>query len=194
MNTILYKGEQYLVYTVRRYSQPMELELTRVFCVPSRYPDGTLAVTLRREETPHEVFAVITRNLSGMQDAVQPQECQAYLDTKGCVGWLLPFLLENRLAAPTGHAEPAFADSVHLWKFDMERFFAGDVPAGTSFMKPLEESVPEQDATQEAIPEAPPPTEEDFFPPEGPYEAVAPADPPTLFDHYDDLPPDDCMM
>lgn len=157
MNTILYKGEQYLVYTVRRYSQPMELELTRVFCVPSRYPDGTLAVTLRREESPHEVFAVITRNLSGMQDAVQPQPFQAYLDTKGCTGWLLPFLLENALADTCMHCVNTAFDSVPLWQFRTEKFFASGLPADLSLLEEFALDIPQPPVEDMPVP---PPMEE----------------------------------
>lgn len=157
MNTILYKGEQYIVYTVRRYSQPMELELTRVFCVPSRYPDGTLAVTLRREETPHGIFAVITRELTRMGDVLRPQLHQAYLDTKGCAGWLLPFLLENALADTCRQCVATAFDNFPLWQFHTEKFFASGLPADLSVLEEFALDIPQPPVEDMSVP---PPTEE----------------------------------
>lgn len=135
----------------------MELELTRVFCVPSRYPNGALAVTLRREEAPHEVFAVITRNLSGMQDAVQPQSFQAYLDTKGCTGWLLPFLLETRLADTCMHCVNTAFDSAPLWQFRTEKFRACGLPVDISVLEEYAPDIPQPPVEDMPVP---PPMEE----------------------------------
>lgn len=200
MNTILYKGEQYIVYTVRRYSQPMELELTRVFCVPSRYPDGTLAVTLRREEAPHGIFAVITRELTRMGNVLRPQQHQAYLDTKGCVGWLLPFLLENGLADTCRHCVNTAFDNFPLWEFRTEKFrdcglpvdtaalkeFAPDIPAAAETPPP-----PTMDDMPPAMEDIPPAMEQEFLPPPPPTEEDMPADlfqQSSIFDMYGDLP------
>lgn len=166
--TFRYKDRDYAVYPLEHIPEPLKKVREEVFCVPMRYPDGTLAVQVMTASDTPRPFGTATANIAFTVDVPPKGERQAYLNTRGCRGWLLPFLLGNGLASSSLHVETVMYEWYMLFEFRTEKFFADGKEPDFSALETLAPPPPAPEPlppVPDDIPEdIPLPTEEDLRP------------------------------